>query len=93
MPIQLNRDGLFTWCVIFFSQIKKKQTELERNEKRLKTLQNVRPAFMDEYEKLEQELQRQYDVYMVRFRNLEYLENELDLYNQVRQQPLILQHW
>lgn len=30
--------------------------ELERNQKRLQTLKKVRPAFMDEYEKLEEEL-------------------------------------
>jgi clusterin-associated protein 1 len=38
---------------------------------------------MDEYEKLEQDLQRHYDVYLERFRNLDYLEHELDVYNQV----------
>jgi hypothetical protein len=103
-------------------QIKKKQTDLERGEKRLKSLQTVRwvqsacwlsisphhtpntmthvrnapcclscscrpllrPAFMDEYEKLEKELQRQYEVYLGRFRNLDYLQHELDLYHQVR---------
>ena len=36
---------------------------------------------MDEYEKLEKELQRQYEVYLSRFRNIEYLEHELDLYH------------
>jgi clusterin-associated protein 1 len=39
---------------------------------------------MDEYEKLEKELQRQYEVYLGRFRNLDYLQHELDLYHQVR---------
>ena len=63
------------------SKIKKKQSELERHEKRLKSLQTVRPAFMDEYEKLERELQKQYGVYLERFRNLDYLQNELEMYN------------
>ncbi|KAF4322339.1 hypothetical protein BBO99_00003973 [Phytophthora kernoviae] len=40
------------------AKIKKAQTDLERSEKRLKSLQHVRPAFMDEYEKLEKELER-----------------------------------
>lgn len=44
------------------AKIKKAQTDLERSEKRLKSLQHVRPAFMDEYEKLEKELERQYAV-------------------------------
>jgi predicted nuclease with TOPRIM domain len=34
-------------------KIKKKQEELERTEKRLKSLENVRPQFMDEVDKLE----------------------------------------
>jgi hypothetical protein len=33
------------------AKIEKKRAELERNEKRLKSLQSVRPAFMDDYEK------------------------------------------
>ena len=45
------------------AKIKKKKNELERHEKRLSSLQNVQPAFMDEYEKLEGELQKQYSVY------------------------------
>ena len=48
-----------------------------RNKKRLASLQHVRPAFMDEYEKLEGDLQKQYVVYLERFRNLDYLEHEL----------------
>jgi len=58
-------------------KIKKKQTDLDRNEKRFKSLKSVRPAFMDEYERLEEELSRQYKVYLERFRNLDYLEFEL----------------
>ncbi|RHY31575.1 hypothetical protein DYB32_003362 [Aphanomyces invadans] len=63
------------------AKIKKAQGDLERSEKRLKSLQNVRPAFMDEYEKLEKELERQYAIYCERFRNLDYLQHELDLHN------------
>lgn len=60
------------------AKIDKKKLELERNEKRLKSLQSVRPAFMDEYEKIEEELGKQYEVYIDRFRNLAYLENLLE---------------
>ena len=42
-------------------KIKKKKQELERCRKRLGSLQSVRPAFMDEYEQLEQELERFYE--------------------------------
>jgi hypothetical protein len=38
---------------------------------------------MDEYEKLEKELERHYEVYLARFRNIDFLEHELDLYHQV----------
>lgn len=62
-------------------QIRKKRTELERHEKRLKSLESVRPAFMDEYEKLEVDLKREYEVYLEKFRNLDYLEHRLDEMN------------
>ena len=42
------------------------QVELDRNQKRLGTLKKVRPAFMDEYEKLEAELKKCYEDYMIR---------------------------
>ena len=42
------------------SKIEKKKQELERNEKRLSTLQSVRPAYMDEYERLQGELNELY---------------------------------
>jgi clusterin-associated protein 1 len=63
------------------SKIKKKQEELERTEKRLRSLENVRPQFMDEVEKLEKELQNYYDVYLEKYRNLDYLEHELAKYH------------
>merc|ERR1719240_1801008 len=62
-------------------QIRKKRTELERHEKRLKSLESVRPAFMDEYEKLEVDLKREYEVYLEKFRNLDYLEHRLSEMN------------
>ncbi|KAG8003107.1 Clusterin-associated protein 1-like protein [Nibea albiflora] len=59
------------------NKIEKKKQELERNRKRLQTLQSVRfsssadrPAFMDEYDKIEEDLQRQYDIFVEKFRNL-----------------------
>lgn len=40
---------------------------------------------MDEYEKIEVELSRLYEVYMEKFRNLTYLEQQLDEYNRLEQ--------
>jgi len=62
-------------------KIKKKRQELERCKKRLTSLVNVRPAFMDEYEQLEQQFERYYEQYVGRFRNLDYLEHSLDALN------------
>jgi len=63
-------------------KIRKKKQELERCRKRLGSLASVRPAFMDEFEQLEQELERYYEQYVGRFRNLDYLEHEIDVLNQ-----------
>ncbi|KAK8747400.1 hypothetical protein OTU49_016794, partial [Cherax quadricarinatus] len=60
------------------AKIDKKKTGLERGQKRLLTLKKVRPAFMDEYEKLEQDLKRQYEAFVQKFISLSYLENQLD---------------
>ena len=69
-------------------KIEKKKQELERNRKRLQSLANVRPAFMDEYERLETELQRQYELYVDTFRNLTYLEQQLEDQKRVEQDRL-----
>ncbi|KAL8597453.1 Clusterin-associated protein 1 [Nucella lapillus] len=60
------------------AKIEKRKAELDRNNKRLQTLQSVRPAYMDEYERLEVDLQKLYDSYLERFRNLAFLEHQLD---------------
>uniref|UniRef100_A0A3P8RZ49 Clusterin associated protein 1 n=1 Tax=Amphiprion percula TaxID=161767 RepID=A0A3P8RZ49_AMPPE len=68
------------------AKIEKKKQELERNRKRLQTLQSVRPAFMDEYEKIEEDLQKQYDTYVEKFKNLSFLESQLDEYHRLEQE-------
>ena len=45
------------------AKIEKRTAELERNQKRLKNLESVRPAFMDEYEGLEKDLENLYKVH------------------------------
>ena len=52
----------------------------------MKSLESVRPQFMDEVEKLEKELQRHYDVYIEKFRNLDYLEHELAKYHKIEEE-------
>jgi len=55
--------------------------ELERAEKRFKGIENVKPEYQEEYERLEYELERLYTMYVEKFTNIDYLEHELDLYN------------
>ncbi len=43
------------------------------------------PAFMDEYEKIEEDLQKQYQMYVEKFRNLSFLEQQLDDYHRAEQ--------
>ena len=52
------------------AKIEKKKVELDRNQKRLLTLKKVRPAFMDEYEKLEEEFRKLYEGYIIKFRRM-----------------------
>ncbi|XP_029813658.1 clusterin-associated protein 1 isoform X1 [Manacus vitellinus] len=68
------------------AKIEKRKLELERSQKRLQTLQSVRPAFMDEYEKIEEQLQKQYSNYLEKFRNLTYMEQLLDDHRRAEQE-------
>lgn len=43
---------------------------------------------MDEYERLEAELERLYQVYVEKYRNLDYLEHQLDEYNRLEEEKL-----
>lgn len=60
------------------SKIEKKQVEYERAQKRLKSLSKVRPQYMDEFQKIEQEVVVLYQSWMEKFRNLAFLEQQLD---------------
>jgi len=59
------------------SKIEKRRAELERAEKRLSALRQVRPAYMDEYDQLEAGMDEMYDAYVEKRRNLDYLEWQL----------------
>lgn len=41
---------------------------------------------MDEYEKIEEDLQKQYDIYVEKFKNLCFLESQLDEYHRMEQE-------
>ena len=61
--------------------IQRRRVELERADKRLKGIENVKPEFQEEYERLEAELERFYGTYVEKYTNIDYLEYELDMYN------------
>lgn len=63
---------------VLSAKIKKKRAELERAQRRLTSLQSVRPAFADEYERMERELAGEYEKYVTRFRNLDFLHRTLE---------------
>ncbi|CAD8045893.1 unnamed protein product [Paramecium sonneborni] len=62
-------------------KIKRKTKELEQAEKRLKGMTSVKPAYQEEYDRQEYELEKLYQVYVEKFRNLVYLEHVLDAQN------------
>lgn len=63
------------------NKLSRRKLELDRVEKRLKGLENVKPEYQEEYERLEAELERFYHVYVEKYTNIDYLEHELDMYN------------
>ncbi|KAF6264738.1 Clusterin-associated protein-1 [Scenedesmus sp. NREL 46B-D3] len=67
------------------ARLDKRRSELERAEKRLATLAGVRPAYMDEYEALTGQLQVLWLHYLERFRNLQFLEAQLEGYRKAEQ--------
>ncbi len=48
---------------------------------------------MDEYEKVEEDLQKQYDVYLEKFRNLAYLEQQLEDHHRMEQERFEVSPW
>ncbi|CAJ0604040.1 unnamed protein product [Cylicocyclus nassatus] len=55
-------------------KIERRKKEYEQMQKRYVKLQSFRPQYMDEYEKLEAKLKELYEIYVVKFRNLTYLQ-------------------
>lgn len=67
------------------SKIEKREMELQRRKKRLKSLQEVRPAYMDEFERLEVDLKKIYKMYVDRSRNLSFLEQQAEDFARLEQ--------
>ncbi|RKP19855.1 hypothetical protein ROZALSC1DRAFT_28597 [Rozella allomycis CSF55] len=70
------------------AKLEKKKADIERFQKRLNSLQGVRPPFMDEFEKLEGDLKALYGNYVGKFRHLQYLEHEMQMMQTIEQEKL-----
>uniref|UniRef100_A0AC35UF06 Clusterin-associated protein 1 n=1 Tax=Rhabditophanes sp. KR3021 TaxID=114890 RepID=A0AC35UF06_9BILA len=58
-------------------KIEKRTREYEQLQKRLAKLQSFRPQYIEEYEKLEEKLKGLYGDYVVKFRTLSYLQEQV----------------
>jgi clusterin-associated protein 1 len=67
-------------------EIKMKQVELERADKRLESLQNAKPAHFNEQRQLEAELSYVYRIYVEKIRNHDFLENQLEKYLKIEEE-------
>ena len=61
-------------------KIKRKNLDIERANKRLKGM-SVKPAYMEDMEARERELEKLYAIYLDKFRNLDHLNHLVDVYN------------
>uniref|UniRef100_A0A1I7W3N0 Clusterin-associated protein 1 n=2 Tax=Loa loa TaxID=7209 RepID=A0A1I7W3N0_LOALO len=69
------------------AKIERRKKEYDQQQKRLAKLQSFRPQCMDEYEKYEMKLKQLYAIYVLKFRNVAFLQglqNEFDHAEQQR---------
>merc|ERR1711953_1585922 len=57
------------------TKINKKLSEIERAQKRLRQMNQLRPAYQDELDEIQADLKILYDEYVIKFRNAVYLES------------------
>ncbi|OAE34913.1 hypothetical protein AXG93_400s1080 [Marchantia polymorpha subsp. ruderalis] len=70
------------------AKVEKRKLELERSEKRLSTLHNVRPAYMDKYEALQKDLHDLFVTYSEKHRNLQWLQSQMEEHRLAEQEKL-----
>ncbi|KAI3426863.1 hypothetical protein D9Q98_006809 [Chlorella vulgaris] len=85
VQLEASVAGLGQEVQMLEARVEKRHVELDRLERRLDSLQAVKPAFSAEAEELEGELEGLYQQYLHRFRNLEWLEGALDAHAVRRQ--------
>lgn len=62
-------------------RLQRKRQELERNQQRLSALQKVRPSYLEDFEKLEEELKTLFESYIVKHRTVDALKAALSAKN------------
>lgn len=70
------------------AKLERKTADLERSKQRLDALQKIRPAFLEEFERLEGELKGLYEQYFVRVRCLDALRVQIASRIKVPQTPM-----
>ncbi|XP_060946716.1 clusterin-associated protein 1 homolog [Limanda limanda] len=73
---------------ILDDKIEQKMKEVEMTQTRLQTCRGIRPVYMDEYEKIEAELEKSHEDYVVKFRCLTHLDALMDQCSKVEKQKL-----
>ena len=71
------------------SKINQRKNEFERQSKRLLSVQTIRPAFMDDYEELEKEIQDLFKDYSQQYRNVDYYEHELSIISEKQKEDAV----
>lgn len=62
-------------------KIRKRKMDSERIEKKLKSISTIKPAYVEEMERYEKELERIFQLYVDKSRNLDYLEHLFEQIN------------
>lgn len=70
------------------AKLERKAADLERSKQRLDALQKIRPAFLEEFERLELELKGLYEQYFIRVRCLDALRVQIASRVKVPQTPM-----
>lgn len=70
------------------AKLDRKTADLERSKQRLDALQKIRPAFLEEFERLEGELKGLYEQYFIRVRCLDALRVQIASRVKVPQTPM-----
>lgn len=70
-------EGQLTEKTNLESKIQRKESELERTSHRLATLQRIRPAYLEEFEKIEVQMKDLYMQYTIRIRCYDAMKNLL----------------